>query len=893
MALRAAARGISALGLADRDGIHGAVPFQKACEAHGIQPILGTDCADPGGSRARLLALDAEGWGGVCRPGLLGRVAAQRGPEDLFALSARTAQATGLPHIAAPRVAFVNPESHRLHRLLVAIGRNDRISRLPPAAAAPPSAWLEDAARLAHRFRENPGALREAEELAERATFRIPLGQRLLPRFPVAGGGSAQARLARMCERGFRRRRVTGQPGYRAQLNRELALIGEQGLADYFLIVADIAAFARREGLGSCGRGSSANSLVVWLLGLTEVDPVRNGLWFDRFLHRGRLDFPDVDLDFAWDERDRVLSHVLNRWGRDRVAMISTHATFARRGAVREAALALGLPQGEVEAFRRRWRPDGPAPEEPWARVVRMAEALKGFPRHVGVHPGGTVVAPSPLTDHLPLQHARKHVEGRPVTVTQWDMGPVEEAGLLKIDLLGNRGLAVIRDAAASVRRNTGLALDPARLDPEADFATTRMLASGGTMGCFYIESPGMRQLLEKLRCRDFSTLVAASSIIRPGIASSGMMAAYVDRFLEVRRTGRHDPDWYLHPVMRSLLEETFGVMTYQEDVLRVAGKVAGMDAADADGLRKAMSRKKAADPVEKWRDRFIGGVRAAGWSEDAAAELWRQVDSFSGYSFCKAHSASYARVSLQSAWLKAHHPAEFMAAVLKNQGGFYGVQAYLSEGRRLGLALRPPCVQKSVRGFSGGRGEVRAGLGEIGSLGERAATRILETRRVGGPFVSMDDLASRAEPPPAAWEMMVKSGALDGIPDGLNRAERMRWAALHARGRPGGGGRLLPPEPLRPPPGAPEFSRRTLLEQEYEALGFLMTAHPLELHAAAVRESSAIPAREVVLRDGGRARMVGWQVARKPVRTRDGRRMMFLTLEDTTALPGRGLPPA
>ena len=937
LAARAVERGIGALGMADAGGLWGAVPFQKACEAQGVKPVFGVRLGP-----AHLVALDAVGWSSLCRLSsrwqmageerawllprwiadegrgfavlaadreLLRGLARSRGEEELFATDPLVAADTGLPFLAAPRVAFADAGGWLRHRLLAAIGANTTLQRLEPKQLAPRGAWLKGPQELAWDFAADPAALRRADELAARADYRIPLGEKRLPRFPVPGGRSALAHLARLCERGMKRRRVptAARERYRAQLHRELALIDELGFADYFLIVADIGRWARQRGIQSCGRGSAANSLASWLLGLTHVDPLAHGLYFERFMNRGRTDFPDVDLDFAWDERDAVLDHVYERHGRDHVAMICTHTTFAARGAVRELAKVMGLPPAEIGPVTRvlPWHRQGPlTPEEvlrnpkaaglpldaePWRTILREAGQLDGFPRFLGVHAGGIVLTPSPLTDHLPLARAKKETEAGPLVVTQWDMYGVEDAGLVKIDLLGNRGLAVIRDARAAVERNTGLELDFARIDPKRDSRTCELVERGDTMGCFYIESPGMRGLLQKLRCRSFPALVAASSIIRPGISSSGMMTAYIERHhWSVAHGGAHDEAWYLHPAMRALLAETFGVMTYQEDVMKVAEAIAGIGPAESDGMRRAMTKKRAYQRLERYGERFVAGAVARGTPPTVAGELWRQIESFSGYSFCKAHSASYAEVSFRSAYLRAHFPAEFMAAVLANYGGFYATFAYVAEARRMGLGLVLPDVNTAGRSFEGADGCVRIGLSQVGGLGAATCARLLAARTADGPFASQDELLARVGPQPKELEALIRAGGLDRLPDGMTRPERMRAAALWARHRKdpaGGAGALFPSTAVRKPPPAPEYDRRTMLLQEWETLDFLVSSHPLHLFADAIRAAGAVAARELPRHLDQRVRLIGWQVTQKPIRTRDGKPMMFLSFEDTTAL--------
>ena len=994
LAAVAAAGGVGTLGMADLNGLWGAVPFQKACVAQGVKPLFGMRLLIEGVS-AQVLALDAEGWAALCRLAskvqmalhpavgeaavfverkhigmapfllellqeerercgvgqgfailshsaeLLLQLVARGGSEGLYVAmrsgapgqqDAQIAESLGLPLVACPAVAFARPEDFPRHQLLVAIGRNTNLSRLPASALACADprwqarvgggapAWLRNEIELKADYRYHAQAVDLAQELATQADYQIPLGIKRMPRLalpsdphgdplanPKEHAAAAIAELEKWCRAGIERRGLVWEESYAAQLERELALIREQDLADYFLIVADIVRWAGQQGIQNCGRGSAANSLVSYLLGFTHIDPLRHDLWFDRFLHRGRKDFPDVDLDFAWDERDRVLDYMYRRHGRDRVAMLATHVTFGARGAVRELAKAMGVPPAEITPVTKAlpWMRGGggfdverikrnpktanlPLEAEPWRTILQQASALDGFPRHLGVHAGGMVLAPTEITKHLPLQHAKKETEDGRIVITQWDMGPVEEAGLLKIDLLGNRGLAVVRDAQRMVRSNTGLQVKFGPLNPKEDVRTQELIARGDTMGCFYIESPSMRSLLLKLQCRDFPTLVAASSIIRPGISSSGMMQAYIERNHAFRKQGKHDSAWYLHPMLEDMFAETYGVMAYQEDVLRVAQRLAGMSAADADGLRKAMTKKGAHKRLPEWRESLLEGLQDFGLSSETAHELWRQIESFAGYSFCKAHSASYAEVSFRSAYLRAHHPAEFMASVLRNHGGFYATFAYVAEALRMGLQVLLPCVNRGAAGFQARGKHLRTGLQEIQGVGSALVKKVLAQRESGGPFVGMEDFTKRLRPHREELDSLVRAGALDGLPDGYTRPERLRWSALYRRAAGASvlrEARLFAEPSVPEPPAAPEFSKQRLLAMEEQALGYLVSAHPLELHQEAIRAADVLPARDLAAHAGERVRLVGWQVTQKPVRTKHGDSMLFLSFEDTTAL--------
>jgi error-prone DNA polymerase len=507
----------------------------------------------------------------------------------------------------------------------------------------------------------------------------------------------------------------------------------------------------------------------------------------------------------------------------------------------------------------------------------------------LGIHAGGIVISPSPLTDYLPLQRAAKETAAGHVIVTQWDMYPVEDIGLVKIDLLGNRSLAVIDDAIGAVKTNTGTVIDYTRFNPIEDHATKEMIRKGETMGCFYVESPSMRSLLRKLDCDTFDGLVAASSIIRPGIASSGMMQAYVERFHQTRRAGQHDLSWYLHPRMRDALEATYGVMAYQEDVLKVAEMIAGMSPEDSDGLRKAMSKKRDFVAIERYQRQFSGGAVAHGCSAIVAEELWRQIESFSGYSFCKAHSASYALVSYQAAYLRAHHPAEFMAAVLSNYGGYYATFAYVSEARRMGLAVLLPRVNSSEWHFTGADQAIRVGLCQLQGMQKQDGERLLKERRRDGPFLHLADFLRRVPMPASTVDTLIRAGAFDTIARGMNRPQLMRQHVLLQPGANAAASRgtldfFAAPSPPHVPP-VKDYDWRQTLRSEAEAIGFTVSAHPLTLYKDALRQLRVLKATELERHVGKTVSLVGWQVTRKRLRTKHDEPMVFITFEDTQAL--------
>ncbi len=697
--------------------------------------------------------------------GLLERLTRLSGPRDVFAelrpgkhrhAVGAAARRLGIPAVVTGGVMFANPEEWPVHRVRVAIHHNGRMaewqnggiegsgavhSTIPQfrhSAISHRDSWLRPESDLARHFPDCPDALARAAELAERCEYRLPIGERTVaPRF--ADTDDALARLRALAYEGAERRYGTIAPVTRDRLEHELQIIAQKGFADYFLVVHDIV----RHGPTHCGRGSVANSIVSYALGITHVDPLGAGLLFERFLNPERKDPPDIDLDFPWDERDHVLAWVFRKYPHPRAAMVSNHNCFRLRGALREVAKVHGRPPGEIREITRRFpwfmdegelenvlatHPNFQGLELPavWKDLARMAQPLVGVPRHLSLHPGGVVIVPQALTDYVPVEPAAKQLDGSPdltVPVIQFEKDGAEDIGLVKIDLLGNRSLAVIRDAIAAVRVNTGRQIDYTSDDPDDDEGARALFRTGQTMGVFYTESPASRLLCAKSRADTFELLVLNTSIIRP--ASNRFIRVYLERL-------HGAPYQPLEPSLRDTLAETFGVMVYQEDVVNVCATFAGMPLATGDGLRKALSKKRPVKQLAAYAEEFFAGAHALGRDMETAARVWEMVMSFAGYSFCKGHSCSYIRVAQHSCYLRAHYPAEFMAGVLANGGGFYAPFAYVAEAMRMGLTVRPPDVNASGFRTSGKGPEVRVGLQFIKGLSADAVDRIDKARLNG-----------------------------------------------------------------------------------------------------------------------------------------------------------------
>ncbi|MBD3167778.1 DNA polymerase III subunit alpha [bacterium] len=797
-----------------------------------------------------------------------------------------------VPMVVTGSVAMSTPDKRRTYDLLQAIGSREVLYRNRVGDQAAPARPMDDDGELLRAFRSLPEALVNSRLIAEQCEVDLQLGQLKFPDPQLPDGQVPFEELRRRTEEGLRKRYGT-KPGLEAKrrLAYELGVIDHLGYTGYMLVVHDIAREAWSRGVRTLGRGSAANSIVCYTLFLTDICPLKYNLYFERFLNPERTSPPDVDLDFSWRDRDEVLHRVYDTYGHDRVAMICTHVTFKARGALREAALARGIPNDEIRRVTSRVPyftsteglenlpeespecRDLPLDREPWASIARDANGLLRLPRHTSIHAGGIVITPDPITHWTGLENAAKGF-----VVTQYDMYGIEDLGLLKIDLLSQRSLGVLKDATNAVERHTG---ERPPIDHVErlfrDRETWQQIRAGNTMGVFYAESPGMQALLKKLDCVTFELLVAASSVIRPGVSESGMM----QQFIECTR----DPSKavYLHPKMKELLGETHGVMIYQEDVMKVAHHIAGMPLGKADSLRRAMSGKyRSSEEMAKVRDRFLDGCVESGVDRETTREIWRQVSSFAGYAFCKAHSASFAVLSVQIAYLRTHHPAEFIAGVLANGGGYYSQAAYIEEARRMGLRLLPPHVNESALEHEGHADWLRIGLKAIGTLHDDTPQRILDERERNGPFRDLGDVVRRVQPTRDEVEALIAAGALDGF--AANRPTLLRNARAGFRVMRHGPGPLAgdADDIFATLPDARDWSDEEHYLAERRILGYSVGPHPLTLLDLPMH--GCTPARALERNEGRQVTMIGWAITFKRILTRREKEVMkFASMEDLT----------
>ncbi|MGE4545498.1 MAG: DNA polymerase III subunit alpha [Pedobacter sp.] len=926
----ARAAGMTRLALTDRNGLYGIPRFIEEAQKAGIAPLIGSETVS-GAHRAVLLVKDQDGYANLChllsalhrnqhfelvealktwrngliilsddavlleslarqtRNGLFVELSPGHDMEKTMALARRM----GLPPVATSRAVFLQDEDVKIHRILRAIAGNTTLPRLHSDNCAKPTDFLLSKDALAAHFPHCPEALQNAANIADACQTDWAFSTTIFPRFRGLADRQAADELEKRARQGAMWRYGEMNAKIEARLARELGIIQDKGFAHYFLVVQELAEQSPR----TCGRGSAAASLVAYCLGITHVDPLRYNLFFERFLNEGRVDPPDIDIDFPWDERDAVLDFAFQRYGRRCAAMVANQVGFKSRGALREVAKVFGLPADEINTITRRlanqWSTQrgikamedhplfrGETLSTDWQNILAIASRLNGQLRHLAQHCGGLVIVPDDIRRYVPVEVSAK---GRPLI--QWEKDQTEAAGLVKIDILGNRSLAVIRDALTAVARHTGDVIDYRDWQPLTDRKTRALLSAGDTIGCFYIESPATRQLLKKM-WRDhtladedtlFEHLVMASSIIRP--AANNFIREFVARM--------HGKPWrHLHPLLEPILGETYGLAVYQEQITQIAMALAGFSASEGDKLRKIISKKDKGQTLEDFRNRFISGGIDNGVTTQVLNATWQQVLSFAGYSFCKPHSASYALVSCKAAWLKANYPAEFLAAVISNGGGYYTTLGYLSEARRLGMRILSPDINVSGYAYHGKGDELRIGLMQIASVPHQTINSILAERTGNGLFTGLDNFILRLPHLSVSdVKQLIKAGCFDTL-EGRRNRPGLIWKLLNHHRQPVsmGLGTLFVAETTATPP-LPPCDDATLRTHELETLGLPAGYHPLEPYKDTIQTCGAVPAAELSQWTGRHVTLVGWWVTGKPIRTVNGKPMEFVTFEDTTAL--------
>ncbi len=904
LAAAAAERKIDVLVLTDINNTSGTFDFVKACREKGITPLVGIEFREDNRLLYIGIALNTKGFGELNRFLSYYRLLQQPLPASppsfhhavvIWPFGAKQPSQLADNEYVAIRhhqlrqlltspfrryadrlvvwqpITFADRQGLEMHRHLRAIDRNILLDRVEETDMASSFDWMVPPGKLMDAYKDWPGIIKNTERLMAGCSFNFNFKESRNKSTYTGSRRDDESLLRQLAMDGLKQRYGVNDAEAFKRVESELGIINKLGFAAYFLITWDIIRYSMSRGFYHVGRGSGANSVVAYCLKITDVDPIELNLYFERFLNPKRSSPPDFDIDYSWKERDEVQTYIFKRHGQAHTAFLGATSTFQARAAIRELGKVYGLPKAEIDVLAAR-RSVGDTHSLEY-RILQMGQKMEGFPNLRTIHAGGILISDAPITDYTALDLPPK---GLPTT--QWDMYVAEEIGFEKFDILSQRGIGHIRECIDIVYENQGEKPDMHQVELfKNDEQVKELLRQGETNGCFYIESPAMRSLLKKLKCDNYLTLVAASSIIRPGVARSGMMREYIHRF--------HHPQEveYLHPVMKQQLEETYGVMVYQEDVLKVCHHFAGLDLADADVLRRAMSGKfRSRSGFQVIVDKFFDNCRARGYPESLTAEVWRQIESFAGYSFSKAHSASYAVESFQSLYLKAKYPLEFMVAVINNFGGFYSAWVYVNEARRWGATIHLPCINHSRMHTSIVGRDIYLGLIHLLGMERRVMEQIVEERKTGGPYRSLADFTQRLGLGKEQMLLLVRSGAFRFT--GESKSALLWQVHLWGREvkrRDGVQKSLLKPETKKYKMPLFEINRLEDAYDEIELLGFPVTLSYFDMLMTGFR--GEVMAKKMACHAGKMVRMVGHLVTIKPVKTSNGKLMQLSTFVDAS----------
>lgn len=845
----------------------------------------------------------------------------------------RLARRLGVPCVATGNVHAHIPARALLQDAFVALRHGLTLDSSDAVRRPNHTHVLTRPEAMAARFAQHPEAVAESVRLAETLTF--DLRQDLGYSYPGAERADAARELAQVCWAEFARRYPRGSAWHSqaaARLQRELATIEDLGLSGFFLLHHEIFELAKEvaievRGAGSArsllapgrGRGSSVSSIVCYLTGLSHIDPIESELSMGRFLHSEIESLPDIDLDFPRDVREKLILRVHERYGTERSALVAAFPTFRARGAVRELGKALGLPPGEIERVARcadGWSSAGAVADAitaalggrrrhsgRWSWLARLAEQARGLPRHISQHSGGMIIATRPLIDCCPVVPAA--MEGR--QIAQWDKDSCADAGFLKIDLLGLGMLSVVERCVQLIADRTGERVDLSRIGLEDD-PTFQCIQKAETTGVFQIESRAQMGSLRRTRPRNLRDLTIQVAIVRPGPIVGGAVNPYIER----RRRQLADPGYevpYLHPSLREPLRETLGTIVFQDQVIEVAQAFAGFCQGEAEGLRRAMSRKRSEEAMERHHREFVEGALATHEDVDRplAEQVWKMVSGFAGFGFPKAHGAAFGLLAYQSTWLRVHHPVEFLCALLNEQPmGFYAPDSLIHEAQRRGVKVLPPDVQHSeLECTLTPEGEVKVGLGYVRGLARQDAQALIDSRQQTGPFADLTDLASRGGIPRGALELLAWAGACDALAgDGSMARRAALWqmgiaapaqrlalgrSDRRARDRPGV--QLALDLELGPPPALPRLGEWDAMLADYSSSGVSIQRHPLALLRERLQGQGSVSSADLERIDhGARVSIAGLVIARQRPGTAKG--VTFLLLEDECGTVNLIVPP-
>jgi len=894
------------LALCDTNGFYGLIEFVQACEEASIRPIIGSRIKTHDFS-ALLIARSMRGYALISHfitqlhlndDFDLKRELIERRDRDYFIVSPDQDLLLKKPDIAWAEVnpqrqdyvtlytfalkhrirpVFIYPvyfawrEDFRVHKTLRAIFHKKKVGALTKDDIESPYAFFPDEGALIKQYQTMSDAFLNTASLAERAQFPFQYGRLIFPKF----GEDSFSRLKGMCLSNIPKRYPNMQvkKAVMDRLTKELEIINKKKFADYFLVVWDI---VRQGGMYTCGRGSGAASIVSYLLFITHVDPLKHHLYFERFLNEERQDPPDIDIDFAWDEKDKITQYIFDKYG-DKCAMVANHITFSVKSSLHEAAKLYGLPEKEImkvsrhiSAYHDRQKDVGYKAGDEQTQITSLANKIAGNPRFLGLHCGGVVITPKPIRYYVPLQRATKGFN-----IIQWEKDQAEDFGLVKIDVLGNRSLAVVRDAIKAIKENYGIEIRYERLNPLEDRKVIGLIEQGLTIGCFYIESPATRQLLKKAGRGDYEHVVIYSSAVRPAASKHN------NELIERIKGKTWQP---LIPEMGPILNETYGIMVYQEQISQLALAVGDFTMAEADELRKVVANEKKHKRKLALKKKLVRNMQLQGIKDAVIEELWEMIESFSGYSFCKPHSASYALLSFKCAWLKVYYPAEFLACVLSNGGGFFGPIGYLSEARRFGIEILPVDINHSRREYRGNKKTLRVGFMAIKNLPCLTTDALLEERERGGKYLGVINFMLRTRVSVIDTETLIKAGCFSAI-ENYNLPQLLVMTREFEAQRDvcfDNEETIL--RELKPPALKP-YSPVRAVENELERFGFLLSMHPMKYFRSRVKDRGVILGKELNRYAGRDVRLAGIMITTKTVLTKNEELMKFVSFEDETAI--------
>ncbi len=815
----------------------------------------------------------------------------------------RLARKLKIPIVATNDCHYLHQSDSEAHDALLCIQTGKFLSDTDRMKYNTDQIYVKSPEEMKELFADFPEAIENSVRIAEMCNLEIELGVHHLPEYPLPDGfAELDDYLRHLANEGLRSRYKEITDDLKQRLEYELDVIISMGYSGYFLIVKDFIDFARSQSIPvGPGRGSAAGSLVSYCLGIVNLDPMRYGLIFERFLNPERVSLPDIDIDFADAGRDKVIDYVIEKYGEQNVCQIITFGTMAARQSIRDVGRVMEVPYSEVDKIAK-MIPAGPGQtisaalksepdlkklvkeDERAKKLLEYSQTLEGLARHASTHAAGVVIAPTDLTEFVPLFKSPK---GDEVT-TQYDMNHIEEIGLLKMDFLGLRTLTVVDNAIKFIEQNHGVRIDIDKV-PLDDKKVYKLFCEGGTVGIFQFESSGMRDYMRKLQPETLDDLIAMNALYRPGPLDAGTIDDYI------KRKHGEEKVVYLDPVLEPILEETYGVIVYQEQVIKIAMAMAGYSAGEGDILRKAMG-KKVREIMEQQQQKFLAGCEKRKIGKSIAKKVFEQIETFARYGFNKSHAAGYSFLAYQTAYLKAHYPREFMAASLTSEmGNTDRVIVLMEECRRLGISILPPDVNHSYSGFTVEGEKIRFALGAIKNVGIGAIDKIISAREDGGKFESLFDFAARVDPKALNKRMMeslIKAGATDSMPG--HRAqlyEAVETALSYGQSRQGGMGSrdqvslfadedVAVVEPKLPE--MPEWSKSAMLRNEKELLGFYVSGHPLEVYRTLLETVASCTSGNIGECPDGSGASMGGVLTRIKINTdKKGKRMAFVTLED------------